>query len=190
MDFPELNYRLSFKYRFEAAHRFTKSCADSCATPHGHTWFAEAHFGAPETCLTHEDMLLEFSQLKGAWKTFIQQTVDHSFLHHYEDPILPALLKFIPKFRGLPFPGDPTTEMVAALFYSKLCSMHKEMNKELAEGVLIKPMAVYIQETPTNSMTFRPPLTGTSKLLEQIDSKFEGWWQTPEPSDRRLTVRN
>jgi 6-pyruvoyltetrahydropterin/6-carboxytetrahydropterin synthase len=176
------SYSLSFKYRFEAAHRFTLSCADSCATPHGHTWYAEALFEAGESDLGPDDMVMEFAALKGAWKSFIQKTVDHSFLHHHEDPILPALRQAIPSFRGLPFPGDPTTELVAALFFAKLRAMHQA----IPGSEKIHPVGVFIQETPTNAITFRAPNAGRSTLLEKIDSRFDGWWNSPEPSDRGL----
>jgi 6-pyruvoyl-tetrahydropterin synthase len=172
-------YRLTFTYRFEAAHRFTRSCADSCATPHGHTWYAKAIFEAPETALGSDDMVMEFSILKKSWKSFIQEYVDHSFMHHYQDPIMDILRKEIPKLRALPFPGDPTTELIAALFFAKLKTMHEAIPGAEA----IKPAGVVIRETPTNSVTFRS--RDTSKIAT-LNEKFEGWWQSPDPAARFL----
>ena len=177
-------FQFSFKYRFEAAHRFTESCADSCATPHGHTWYATAIFQAAESGVGDGEMVMEFAKLKRAWKAFIQNTVDHSFLHHHADPILGALRKEIPLFRGLPFPGDPTTEMIAMLFFAKLKAMHAALPE--AEAALVRPIAVAIRETPTNSIVFREG-TG-SRLLASLDAKYAGWWQTEDPTDRGMST--
>ena len=175
-------FRISFKYRFEAAHRFTKSCADSCATPHGHTWYAKAVFEARDRNLADDDMVLEFSLLKKAWKNFLQETVDHSFMHHFEDPILSALKMHIPKFRGLPFPGDPTTELIAALFFAKLQVMHKQVDPT---GIL-RPVSVVIRETPTNTVSFKIDRGGSSALIQRLDSKYRAWWQSADPEAREL----
>lgn len=176
-------FRISFQYRFEAAHRFTKSCADSCATPHGHTWHAKAIFKATDEALGGDDMVVEFSDLKRSWKCFVQGTVDHSFMHHMDDPILPALRSAIPKFRGLPFPGDPTTELISALFFAKLEAMHKVT----AAANVLQPVSVLIRETPTNSVTFR---RGQQiALLNRLNEKFEGWWTSADPEARHLKRR-
>ena len=178
-------FRLSFRYRFEAAHRFTKSCADSCATPHGHTWYAKALFTANEMSLGEDEMVMEFSSLKRAWKTFVQETADHSFMHHYQDPILPALKAAIPKFRGLPFPGDPTTEMIAALFFAKLQTMHQQLDPQQR----LRLTGVVIRETPTNSVSFKIDRAGNSALIKRLNQKYLGWWQTCDPEDRSLSAR-
>ncbi len=178
-------YELSFTYRFEAAHRFTGSCSQACATPHGHTWYAKALFEAGENSLDRQnDMVMEFSRLKTNWKRFIQGTVDHSFMHHYQDPILPALKEHIPGFRGLPFPGDPTTELIAALFYAKL----KVMHESLPGFGHIRPAGVVIRETPTNQIIFRASDDGKSQLIERVNASFNGWWQNPDPEARELSL--
>lgn len=177
----ESTFRLTFNYRFEAAHRLTLSCADSCATPHGHTWRAKAIFEAPAGQLGSDDMVMEFSKLKSAWKKFIADRADHSFFHHHSDPILGALREYIPKFRGLAFPGDPTTELIAALFFAKLKVMHEELAKTLPEGTICPaPVSVVIRETPTNTVSFRAGRSGHVELLEALDRRFEGWWQVAD----------
>lgn len=173
-------FRLSFNYRFEAAHRFTMSCADSCATPHGHTWRARAVFESEESALGEDDMILEFSSLKSSWKKFIQDTVDHSFMHHYEDPILSSLRTHIPKFRGLPFPGDPTTELISVLFLAKL----QAMNKALPNAP--SPVSVIIKETPTNTVSIRLGDNAVSSLIEKLNQNFFGWWQDADPAARYI----
>lgn len=185
----EGQFRLAFRYRFESAHRFTQSCEDSCATPHGHTWYAEAAFAASADGLGEDDMVMEFSKLKKSWKTFILETVDHSFMHHHADPILGALKEYIPRFRGLPFPGDPTTELIAALFFAKLQTMHENLRSgNAASAIWPAPVSVLIQETPTNQVLFQAGTAGNA-LLAKINSKFEGWWQVADPLARDLRPR-
>lgn len=180
-------FQISFTYRFEAAHRFTGSNSSACSTPHGHTWYAKALFESPESGLNPENsMVMEFYRLKMAWKTFLQETVDHSFMHHHLDPILPSLREHIPGFRGLPFPGDPTTELIAALFFSKLKNMHEKQ----PDGAHIKPVGVVIRETPTNHIAFRPSSTKGSQLLKDLEEHFTGWWQSADPTVRDLKKRS
>lgn len=179
-------FDLSFTYRFEAAHRLTKASAIACMTPHGHTWYAKAVFSSESAQVGADDMVAEFSLIKKGWKTFIQETADHSYLHHHEDALLTAMKDHIPNFRGLPFPGDPTTELIAALFFAKIQAMHRELK---SARPLPNPATVVIQETPTNTVTLHagPSLT---KWLQTIDERFDGWWQTADPNARHLTVRD
>jgi 6-pyruvoyl-tetrahydropterin synthase len=188
------HFQLTFRYRFEAAHRFTHSAAPSCMTPHGHTWFAEGIFTSDASGLGAEDMVVEFSQLKKSWKRFITETVDHSFLHHHADPILGALQEHIPGLRGLAFPGDPTTELVAALFFEKLRQMHAALKNAggavLAAGGHWPTLSeVVIQETPTNQIRYRAGAE-PSAVVENLNRRFSGWWQTAEPADRSFVRRD
>ena len=185
----DAHFHLSFRYRFESAHRFTLSCADSCATPHGHTWYAEAVFASTNDDLGGDQMLAEFSLLKKGWKKFITEIADHSFMHHHNDPILGALREHIPQFRGLPFPGDPTTEMIAALFFNKLTAMHEQLaGSSVAPHALPQPVEVIIQETPTNRVRY---FVGRSPaLLDKINAAYIGWWQSPDPASRELRESN
>jgi 6-pyruvoyl-tetrahydropterin synthase len=172
-----LMFRLEFTYRFETAHRFTKGNS-KCSTPHGHTWMATLGFSAPPQ-VDAQEMVEEFETLKSAWRSFITETVDHSFLHHFQDPILSSLRDHIPGFRGLPFPGDPTTELIAALFLEKACSMRA--------GKGIKPSFVTIQETPTNRLNFG--VEGLALIREKLalGKQFHGWWEDATPDSRRFS---
>ncbi|MDX9731657.1 MAG: 6-carboxytetrahydropterin synthase, partial [Bdellovibrionales bacterium] len=102
-----MSLTLKFRYRFEAAHRLTSAAAPSCKTPHGHTWYATAFFRMTAPDLDRSAMAIEFSAIKSAWKTFLTETVDHSFFHNAADPLLPHLKTVIPDARLLPFPTDP-----------------------------------------------------------------------------------
>ncbi len=170
-------YKLEFTYRFESAHRFTKG-ASKCATPHGHTWFATLGFSVVADELNQQDMVEEFEKLKKTWKAFITETVDHSFMHHFEDPILTSLKEYVKGFRGLPFPCDPTTEVIAALFLAK--------GRTLCGNLPFLPSYVSIQETPTNRVTLN--MEGLDAVLNRIDSKcYKAWWQSADSSSRELS---
>lgn len=182
-------FLISFQYRFESGHRLSKATAGTCMTPHGHSWHAKAIFGSSASLLNAEDMVIEFALLKKGWKSFIHETADHSFFHHWQDSLLPSLTDLIPDFRGLPFPGDPTTELVAALFFAKISAMHEELCKTLPtlgdETPLPKPTAIVIQETLTNTIELQsgPAL---QSLLNRLNENFEGWWQVADPLARHL----
>lgn len=164
-------YTLEFTYRFEAAHRLTKGSSE-CATPHGHSWETTLTFQEKE--LDYKGMVEEFATLKKNWKSFIQNTVDHSFFHYWKDPILPALRDHIPHFRGLPFPEDPTTEIIAGLFLIKAQSMASQPT----------PIAVHIQETATNRVAFHAE--GLPTLKNKLKNKFSGWWESKEIDLREI----
>ncbi len=179
-----MSLTLKFRYRFEAAHRFLSAHAPSCQTPHGHTWYATAVFRLKEgENLDRSAMAAEFGSVKKKWKSFISDVVDHSYLHHEHDPIVQSLLVGTPEARLLPFPTDPTTEMIAGLFAIKLRAMHR------AELPLSKVdvLGVHIQETPTNSIFFKFGQGGSipSWLDEKIKDR-NGWWESQRVDDRNL----
>jgi hypothetical protein len=80
----------------------------------------------------------------------------------------------------LEFPGDPTTELIAGLFALKLKAMHE------ASGLTaVAPIAVHVQETPTNSITFRFENDGgTPAWLKTKTSSTKCWWNSPDPHRR------
>lgn len=165
---------LQFRYRFEAAHRFVEG-SSKCSTPHGHSWYATLIFEAERAQLNQHQMTEEFGILKKPWKTFIDETVDHSFFSNEKDPLLDAMKTSIENLRVLEFPGDPTTEMVAALFLKKALVMYQTHP--------LKPSAILIEETPTNSLRLE------TKSLEVIESQFSSdfssmWWNQADPLTR------
>lgn len=168
---------LRFKYRFEAAHRFTQSTSPACMTPHGHTWYATLHLQT-QAPLNKNDMSVEFHQLKSEWKDLISNVFDHSFLCNSHDPLVESLLKVHKDARLMLFPGDPTTELIALLLFHK-CE-HFLLNSAWKKDVAVS--GITIDETPTNSIH-----CDRSFYLENISrySAYSGWWSTAE-----ITARN
>jgi 6-pyruvoyltetrahydropterin/6-carboxytetrahydropterin synthase len=170
-------FKMEFTYRFEAAHRFTKSCKESCATPHGHTWYGTLELSGSDK-LNQADMLAEFALAKKGWKETIDKTFDHSFLANSEDPLLPHLKQILPEVRLVLFPGDPTTELIAAL-------LHRKAQKIIASiGLqdLLCVEAVTIQETPSNTVVYKDKVGFLP--ADGIINGYTGWWNDERPEAR------
>jgi 6-pyruvoyl-tetrahydropterin synthase len=177
-------FELHFKYRFEAAHRFLNTSSKSCMTPHGHTWYATLSYGMEsQSQLDSCDMVAEFSRLKSSWRNFIRDTVDHSYLHHYADPVAELMRNENFGFRGLAFPGDPTTELIAGLFFEKAKAAFRGsgMNPKICF-----PTSVTIQETPTNTIEYKGMGRDFQDSFVGLDS-FQGWWQDAQIESRRFS---
>jgi 6-pyruvoyltetrahydropterin/6-carboxytetrahydropterin synthase len=113
-------FAYKFRYKFEAAHRFTKSCSEKCMTPHGHTWYASLFVQMePNDHFKDTQMPAEFQALKSDWKHLIDEIFDHSFLVNANDPLIDSLKLIHPTARVIEFPGDPTTELIG------MCLLHK-----------------------------------------------------------------
>lgn len=170
---------LRFKYRFEAAHRFTQSSSPSCMTPHGHTWYATLHLQS-HVGLNANDMAVEFQQLKGAWKDLITNVFDHSFMCNAADPLIEPLLDVHGGARLILFPGDPTTELISLLMFSKA---EQFISSSPWKGQ-ISVSGITIDETPTNSIH-----CDRAFYKENINryATHSGWWTTAESTARNCT---
>ena len=189
---------MTFRYRFEAGHRFTGGSSPRCQTPHGHTWWIEVTFGRKDGDLDAAGMLAEFGTAKSWLRTWVDGTLDHSFFHHWRDPILPALRDFIPNFRGLPFPEDPTTEWITYLISRKVRAHLRgdgvAPNQAAPPGDgadefkgLLELRKVRVEETPTNSMVWDAHSSRTlDQLLAARLKSVRGWWDQQDPYNRYI----
>lgn len=174
-----MHFSLDFRYKFEAAHRFTKSCSHSCATPHGHTWYAKARLKSWDKHLKADDMVTEFSVLKSKFKVLIDRVFDHSYLCNADDKILPALREHIPHLRVVEFPCDPTTEIIAELLGYKF-QLWLEQDG-LAEIVCVSE--IVIEETPTNHVSVS---LGFGEKISDRFPEIDGWWKRYDPLERLI----
>ncbi len=140
---------LEFTRRFAMAHRLLADPSDKCATPHGHNEFVMVRL-APARGFRFggANALAPFAAVKGRWHAWIDEAVDHAFQLNEADPLIgwfaayePARLK-----RLMIFPGDPTTEALAAAFWLKLDAFVR------AEDLPFIVDEVRVQETPTNTV--------------------------------------
>lgn len=126
-------------------------------------------------------MGVEFSELKQGWKKIIDDVFDHSYLHNYKDPLIETLVSVHPKARLIPFPGDPTTELIGLLLFAK-------MKMILSKSPCAKDIevdAITIEETQTNQVTC------DKDFFEKNIGSFEqysGWWQTTQADDRSFSL--
>ena len=168
---------IEFSRRFEAAHRFLNPESKACVTPHGHSWIATLILNFTGQGLSHCQMTVEFSKIKKDWKELIQQTFDHSFMHNVKDPLIEVLKKSETELKLVPFPGDPTTELIALFMFLK-------MDKILSNAPfskLIQVKAVKLQETETNTVICDRNFFEKQKESFKV---FKAWWLNPDPADR------
>ncbi len=173
---------MNFRYRFEAAHRLVGAPSNKCRTPHGHTWFVELSISSRGDQLNADQMIAEFSSVKSPWKRFIDETVDHSFFHHYRDPLLPALREIVDDFRGIPLPGEPTTELMAVLLLEKA----RQILKAGPDHEWVDAVAIRVEETPTNSIAVHVSDAIYENTLNRVRSEFRGWWDHSDVTSRTL----
>lgn len=134
------------------AHRLTSGAAPGCAVPHGHDEVVTVEIAAAgaATLDAKTNMLVEFDQVKRRWFDWIDGAVDHSFHLADSDPLVAWFQRQEPGLAGrlLVTPGDPTTEIRAACYHSKLSAFLA------AENPAYQCRRLVIQETPTNAVEF------------------------------------
>ena len=162
------DFRLRFSRRYSMGHRLTSGAAPNCRVPHGHDEIVTVDIvhvdnGGldPET-----NMLAEFDRVKRRWFQWIDRAVDHSFHISHADPLLGFFQQHEPELvkKLLVTPGDPTTEIRAACFKSKLSSFLAEDEPNFACDRLI------IQETPANAVEI------ISNTFSKILPGGDHWW--------------
>jgi 6-pyruvoyltetrahydropterin/6-carboxytetrahydropterin synthase len=140
---------LEFTRRYAMAHRLLSDPSGKCAVPHGHNEIVRVRLSPRgKFRFGGSNMDAPFEAAKGRWKRWIDDSVDHAFMLDRADPLIsyfrenePQRLKQI-----MTFPGDPTTEALAACFFLKLSAFLAldELPFDVAE--------IAVEETPTNSV--------------------------------------
>ena len=144
---------LEFTRRYTMAHRLIADPHDKCATPHGHNEYVAVRLAPTETLrLDGAAMLTPFAKLKGRWHAWIDGAVDHAFQVNAADPLIGFFRAHEPHrlARLMVFPGDPTTEALAALFWLKLEAFLR------ADDLPYRVAGVRVEETPTNAVLLTP----------------------------------
>ncbi len=168
---------IEFCYRFEAAHRFLNSESKACMTPHGHSWMATLVLAFMGQKLGESQMTVEFSRIKKNWKTLIQETFDHSFMHNINDPIVEVLKNSEVEMRLIPFPGDPTTEIIALFMFRKMDIIFSQPYFK----DVVRVRAIKLRETATNSV-----ICDRDFFIKQMPffKGYRGWWMSLNTEDR------
>lgn len=167
-------FSLVFTRRFAMAHRLCHN-SPKCAIPHGHNEFVRVKLEATEPRrLDGVTNVVEiFDDAKRRWHNWIDNRVDHALHLREGDPLLEYFSWHEPDLvpRIMVFPGDPTTELVAACFMAKLNSFLS------AEGGHLRCCEIVLEETPTNTVMFDGDPT---EVLPKPLTLDRWWWRADE----------
>ncbi|MEX0704573.1 MAG: 6-carboxytetrahydropterin synthase [Planctomycetales bacterium] len=131
-------FRVTQSIDFCYGHRLLEY-AGKCKSLHGHNGRAVIVMEGER--LDARGMLVDFSDIKNALRTWIDDELDHRMILRHDDPVLPAL-----RAQGEPLyviPDNPTAENIARLIYEHA----REQGFPVVE--------VSLWETPRSFATYR-----------------------------------
>jgi 6-pyruvoyltetrahydropterin/6-carboxytetrahydropterin synthase len=118
------------------------------------------------------NMVAEFARAKGRWHRFVDEHLDHALQLSEHDPLLAIADAQFPGWRIVVTPGDPTTELLAALLAAK-CQRFLD-----ADTTSLRVARVTIEETPTNSVVFE------GDPRDVLPARDDAWWWRADDSTR------
>ena len=134
-------FRVTREIEFCYGHRLL-NYEGKCRYLHGHNGKAVITIEGPQ--LDDRGMLVDFSDIKSAVSTWIDDNLDHRMLLHHDDPVVPMLQEI-----GEPIyllDTNPTAENIARLIYDETKGL--ELPVPIVE--------VRLWETPKCFATYRP----------------------------------
>ena len=87
-----------------------------CRNLHGHS--VKASISIKSDALNQQGMVCDFADVRDAVESFVDQHLDHNFLLHKDDPIIPALVANNERF--LAIDEHPTAEVLSKMIYQHL----------------------------------------------------------------------
>jgi len=164
---------LEFTRRYAMAHRLLADPASKCAVPHGHNEIVTVRL-EPHAAFRFggSNALAPFERVKSRWHRWIDEHVDHALQLGAGDPLIGFFRDHEPArlARIMTFPGDPTTEALAACFWLKLAVFLAD--EELPFSV----SEVRVEETPTNAVVL------TRFDADACDMPATAWSRRPDMS--------
>lgn len=167
------------------SHRLFNLKNSRCFVPHGHNEYVKVTLAS----LTNErldgevNMRAPFALLKERWHQWIDDHVDHSLHLSSRDQMLDYFKQREPE--NLPHimvtPGDPTTEILAACFFSKINAFLQD------QGLGLRCQKLEIIETPTNSVSFGGDADEVI-CTDHYNGPDRGWWTRPDMSINDLDL--
>jgi 6-pyruvoyltetrahydropterin/6-carboxytetrahydropterin synthase len=93
--------------------------AGKCKNLHGHSVKASVSIRSDK--LNDQDMVCDFADIRDCVEAYVEQNLDHNFLLHKNDPIIPKLVESNERFLALD--EHPTAEVLCKMIYRhlKLC---------------------------------------------------------------------
>lgn len=99
-----------------------------CKNLHGHS--VKASISISQEYLDDQGMVCDFSDIKSCVNSYIDEHLDHNFIVHKDDPIIPVLK--IQNERFLAINEHPTAEVLSKMIYQHL----KQQGLNVTEVVL------------------------------------------------------
>jgi 6-pyruvoyltetrahydropterin/6-carboxytetrahydropterin synthase len=90
--------------------------AGKCRHLHGHS--VKASISIQEEQLNQQGMVCDFADIRDCVEAFIDEHLDHNFLLHKEDPIIPLLISNNERFLALD--EHPTAEVLSKLIFQHI----------------------------------------------------------------------
>ncbi|UYH50740.1 6-carboxytetrahydropterin synthase [Candidatus Kirkpatrickella diaphorinae] len=179
---------LQFTRRFSMGHRLLSDAAPRCAIPHGHNEYVTVAIRARNaTALDgRRNMMAAFADVKRRWHHFIDTQLDHALQLGEGDDLLNWFATHEPENyrRIVVTPGDPTTELMAALLMAKINSFLEADMPELVCHHLT------LRETETNAVSISGPVEDVLPKLDRPRSLC-WWWRADDTiSNAHLNLRD
>lgn len=153
-------------------HRLLSDAAPKCAIPHGHNEYVTVSIRArKESALDGQRNMVEaFADVKRRWHYFLDHHLDHALQLGEGDPLLDWFARHEPEnyARIVVTPGDPTTELMAALLVAKLNTFLEADHP----GLICHSLT--LRETETNAVTVSSPVDDI--LPQATRPKTQYWW--------------
>lgn len=111
-------YKVSKAIEFCYGHRLL-NYDGKCRHLHGHNARAEIELNSEE--LDDRGMVFDFSDIKKAVKSWIDENLDHLMILNEKDEIIPMLEKAGERY--LAVPANPTAEFISKLIYDHVKSL-------------------------------------------------------------------
>lgn len=108
-------YSITKDVYFCYGHRLMKH-QGKCKNLHGHS--VKASVTIQQEYLDEQGMVCDFSDIKDCVESYINKYLDHNFLLHKEDPIIPMLQQQNERFLALD--DHPTAEVISKMIYQHL----------------------------------------------------------------------
>lgn len=96
-----------------------------CKNLHGHS--VKASISITQEHLNEQGMVCDFSDLKKTVNAYIEEHLDHNFIVHKNDPIIPALKAQNERF--LAIDEHPTAEVLSKMIYQHLKQQGLNVNQ-------------------------------------------------------------
>lgn len=109
--------------------------AGKCRNLHGHS--VKAAISVVQETLNEQGMVCDFADIRECVEAYIDEHLDHNFLLHKDDPLIPALKANNERFCALD--EHPTAEVLSKMIYLHL----KESGFNVSQVVLWETASAY-----------------------------------------------